>query len=121
MKRDMDLVRSILMQLEEHRHGWAPERFAVQGHSEEEVRFHVHLMAQAWLVRTKDVTCTDSDSPGAVPTSITWAGYEFLDLAREPSIWDKAKSRVLTAVGGIGLELLKETLRALSKEKLGLH
>jgi hypothetical protein len=36
MKRDMDLVREILVQIEEHEHGMAPRNLTIEGYYSEQ-------------------------------------------------------------------------------------
>ncbi len=83
MKRDMDLVREILMVCADHEHGRAPRDLAIDGYSEEQIGHHAYLMMQAGLVEAADVTTMGSESPEAVVTSVTWAGHEFLEASRD--------------------------------------
>jgi hypothetical protein len=120
MKRDMDLVRKILLELEKHEHGCAPQPLAIKGHSEEEIGFHLYLMGQAELLRVADPATREDRSPCAVALNITWAGYEFLGAAREPSTWEKAKSKIVSAGVGVTFQVLQAVLVALGKQALGL-
>jgi len=119
MKRDMDLVRLILLAIEEEPRGWAP-KLVIEGYSEQQIGFHVQLMGEAGFIKTADVTPRESSSPIGIPVYMRWAGYEFLEAARTPSIWEAAKSKLKTAGTGIAFELLKETLLALARHQLGL-
>jgi|GEM_PF-7061885 len=47
MKRDIDLVREILLALEEHDHGYAPKDLEIRGYSKEQIGYHVWLMGRA--------------------------------------------------------------------------
>lgn len=94
MKRDMNLVRSILLALEEHEHGHAPDELKIEGFSEEQIGFHVHLMGQAGLLNVADATDLGSPSPVGIPPWMTWEGYEFLEMAREPLRWKRAIEKV---------------------------
>ncbi|MGB2985731.1 MAG: DUF2513 domain-containing protein [Phycisphaerae bacterium] len=120
MKRNMDLVRKILLVLEEHEHGFAPKKLQIEGHSNEEVAFHVHLMGEAGLLEVYDDTSFDGTSPEAIPAHITWNGYEFLDAARSPSIWEAAKQRIVSEGLGLSFEVLKGLLTALTNKEVGL-
>ena len=51
MKRDMDLVRQILMLMEDHEHGFAPKSPNVPGYTEEVVGYHLAVMGEAGSVR----------------------------------------------------------------------
>lgn len=120
MKRDMDLVRKILLALEEYEHGFAPKTLQISGYSDEEIGFHVYLMGQAGLLQVADVTHMGSTSPQSIPRRITWEGYEFLEAARSLSIWEAAKHRMVKEGLGMSLEVLKKILMMLTKEALGL-
>jgi hypothetical protein len=48
MKRDMDLVRQILMVMEDHEHGFAPHPFEVPGYTEEVVGYHLTFGGASW-------------------------------------------------------------------------
>jgi len=120
MRRNFDLVRGILLKLEQHEHGSAPRRLQVEGYTDEQVGFHVHLMGQADLLEVEDSTTTVSQSPAALPLAITWAGYEFLEASRQDTVWRGAKKRLMDAGAGFSLELLKTVLMDLSKRALGV-
>lgn len=120
MKRNMDLVREILLTIEQHESGSAPQDFTVEGFTREEVGFHVMIMAEAGLVDAFDVRTQHDPSPIWHPRAITWKGYEFLDAARNPTVWAKAKSQVAAVGGGVGLPLLHELLTKLISKRLGL-
>ena len=68
----------ILMKCVDQPHGGAPPNLEINGHSEEEIGYHVYLMMQAGLVEGVDVGSPDDPSPRAVVISITWAGHGFL-------------------------------------------
>ena len=115
MKRDMDLVRKILMTCADHEHGCAPQDLTIEGYSEEEIGHHVYLMMQAGLVKGADVTTMSSDSPEAIVTSVTWAGHEFLEASRDEGLWSKAKQAAGSS-GGMVLDVLKSVLIGLATE-----
>jgi len=115
MKRDMDLVRKILMACADHEHGFAPPTLQIEGYSEEQVGHHVYLMMQAGLVKGADVTAMGSSSPEAVLSSITWAGHEFLEASRDEGLWTKAK-QAAGSTGGMVLDVLKSVLIGLATE-----
>jgi hypothetical protein len=120
MTRDMDLIRAILLKLEDHEHGFAPEDLGVPGYSDEQVGFHVHLLGQAGLLFTIDVTNVVDKSPQARALSLTWLGYEFLEPARSERLWRKALSQVGKTGAGASFEILKLVLVNLAKSQLGI-
>jgi hypothetical protein len=121
MKRDMDLIRKILLKLEEHEHGHAPEPFKVEGYTDELVGFHVHLMGEAGLLRVANITGFDDSSPMAIPSSILPVGYDFLDAARNDKIWAQVKKRLADEAVSVPITVFLAMLKAKIAEKLGLQ
>lgn len=120
MKRDMDLIREILLWMEKQETGrnidWVydiPER------TKESIQYHAHLMAQAGLIDAVNVTYLEDHTPQSKPMSLTWAGYEFLDAIRKDTIWEKAKNKAISTTGGIGFSLLVEVLKREGLRRLG--
>lgn len=113
MKRDMDLIREILLRLEQH--NCLDE---TEGHSAKEIAYHVSLLEGAGLV-TQDIYSNlflnDSMLDGI---RITWAGHEFLDSSRNVSIWEKAKKIAMEKTGALSFEVLKAVLVQLGKDAL---
>ena len=98
MQRNMDLVRTILMRIEDSPSGWATHPFGIAGFTSEQVGYHARIMMEDGLIEGDDITSTESRSPEAIPRSLTWKGHEFLDLARDQKRWNQAK----LAVGKVG-------------------
>lgn len=112
MKRDMDVVREILLALEDGR-DTISHNHPVAGHDLEVVLYHVKVMAQGGLIRYAQL----NDRLGyAVGTEVTWAGHDFLDSVRDPAIWKKVKAGA-TSAGGFSIELMKGFAKALIKEQ----
>jgi hypothetical protein len=118
MKRDMDLARRILLDIEEcpdaDGQGWLQVK--IEGHSEQVISYHVMLLHEAGLIDARDLS--DSDGADWRPTCLTWDGHEFLDASREPGRWQKAKKVVMEKTGGLGFEALKQVLFQLLREAL---
>lgn len=107
MKRDMDLVRQILMVMEDHEHGFAPDPLEVAGYTEEVVGYHLTVMGEADLIKVTSTTPFGSASPTALASRITWEGHEFLANARNETVWSKVKSIVVAKGGSVSFEVLK--------------
>ena len=111
MKRDMDLIRMILIQQET---GEAPP--ALAEYPENQVVYNVALMKDTGLLDAVIL----SDENGLLCTGaiirMTWAGHDFLDAARDDSLWRKAKENVIRPSAswtfGILLEWLKHEIRS---------
>lgn len=115
MKRDMDLMRDILLWLEENNHGTPsiPEKEAL------EIGYHCHLLAESGLIRAADASSMEDDLPQAIPLSLTSKGHDFLDAARSSSVWTTVKQRVATTTGGVSVAILTELLKEELKRRFG--
>lgn len=120
MKRDLDLIRKFLLKMEEHEHGYTPQRITLDGYTDEQVGFHIYLLGQAGLIRVADSSSMGSRSPSAIPLNLTWAGYEFLDAARDEALWKKAKEKIINPVGGVAFSILIDWLKAEARNRLGI-
>jgi hypothetical protein len=120
MNRDMNLVRKILLEIENQRSGYAPNNFAVEGYTQERIRYHAYIMMQGGLIEGIDRTDLDSTSPQAIPKNLTWAGHEFLEAARNDTIWKKAMDIVKEKGGTITITALSQLLSSLMKSHFSL-
>lgn len=109
MKRDLDLIRKLLLDIEEQgsdasrRAGWSAP--GDNGLDPDIVQYHVQLMHDAGLIVADELV------PGQWwPERITWAGHEFLDLSRNEDIWKRAKTSVERELGTIPFVVLEELL-----------
>lgn len=110
MKRDMDLIRKILLAMEEKPDGFFEGRLVIDGYSSNQIGYHVYLMMQAGLVEGADATTMDSSSPVAIPTCLTWYGHDFLDASRDENRWTKAKQMAAKLGSGVTFDVMKTLL-----------
>jgi hypothetical protein len=113
MKRDMDLMREILLEVEKLN---SMERWVARplmGHSKEEVVAHVRLAMDAQLVG------------GAVTSSLAASvhrlksdGYDFLEASRDTELWEDAKKRAQSAGVPITIAAMKIIINTLIIERV---
>lgn len=118
MKRDMDLVREILIAVE-------ADNTNLDGlpYDRDQIYLHVELMKERGLVKAVIVHDPDGAEHRILLCSakcLTWEGHDFLDKARSKSIWEQAKKKCLKETGGLAFELLKDCLVHVAKQKLGM-
>ena len=120
MKRDMDLIRKILLVAESDVHGFATEKaIEIDGYTQEEIGYHVYLLGEAGLAKVIDMTFDQSASPSARVLNLTWEGHEFLDSSRENHIWNQAKDAI-GKLGGASIQIWTSLLIAYAKKELHL-
>ncbi len=116
MKRNMDLIRLLLMRSEDDKDAaTACEKFKV-----EERSYHVQLLIDAGLVEGFVRRNPRGAFTGAVVSRLTWAGHDFLQSVRDDTIWNKAKEQVLKPGASWTFDILKEWAKYELKQKLGL-
>ncbi|BBP58506.1 DUF2513 domain-containing protein [Pseudomonas sp. St316] len=122
MKRDLDLVREILIHYEEKDNDAMDKELSLDGHAQSKINYHLLLMDEAGLLRCEKTY--SSTTPTRVikvyPFSMTWKGHEFLDAARDNKVWAKAKSVCVEKSGVLTFEIVKDLLILMAKDKLGL-
>jgi hypothetical protein len=120
MKRDMELIRKLVLAIEGSASGFAPREIKIDGYSDEQIRYHAHLMIQAGLAEGADVTHKGSSGPEAILNNLTWAGHEFAAAACDETRWRKAMGLVKERAGSVTISVLTQVLTALMKGPLGL-
>lgn len=119
MKRDMNLVREILLAVEA-RQSTGAEDLHIEGYSQEEIGYHVYLMGEEGLLDAMNVIGINSPSPKAMARGLTWQGHDFLEAARNPTMWKKALDTFRKEGVALTLEILKAYLLQKAREKLSL-
>jgi len=119
MKRDMDLVREILIQISDSKSGFAPDKFDIKGYTWDQIGYHCLIMAEAGLIEATNSTSQSSTSPEAVPTRLTWHGHEFIENAKNENIWRDAKGAV-SKLGDVSFSVWTTVLAEVVKRNLGI-
>jgi hypothetical protein len=117
MKRDMDLARAILFEVEKLAYDGAPHNISISGHDDHEVAYHVLILGEAGLLETSKAVRPMGSF--CAPKRLTWEGHEFLDAARDDTMWAKAKQNATKNAGTLSFEALKIALGVLIKHAIG--
>lgn len=119
MKRDMDLVRKILLEIEEKGNDpldWF--ELELPGFTAEQVAYHVLILQEGGLIDAEDLSSMPKGFSIA-PKRLTWKGHEFLDAARSDTIWNKVKAQVKDKAGSVSFDVLKVLLKKAAVAVLG--
>lgn len=120
MRRDLGLIRKMVLTIEDAPSGWAPHPLDIEGYPRAQVGYHAWLLVDAGLARGPDTTTNDSDGPEAFISSLTWEGHEFADAARDEGRWTKAMGEVQEKGGAVTIAVLTQLLANLMKSAFGL-
>lgn len=115
MKRDIELVRLILLEMESVPTYLAEPNLNFDGYSEEEVHYHVMLLDEAGLIVAIDAS-SGSDLYW-IPQRLTWQGHEFLEASKNNDAWNKTKE-IMAKGGGFVFEVAKSILIKLIEQQI---
>lgn len=115
MKRDMDIVRALLLAEE------GSDEAALKDYSRQELAYNAVLMIDAKLVAGHAEPVIGEKYPSNYQIyRLTWAGHDFLDAARNETIWNKAKEKILKPSVSWTFTILLEYLKIEARRLIGL-
>lgn len=135
VKRDMDLVRELLVLIENNeningRLVVSDGVFSSVSDDRSKVQYHLRLLLDAKLIDGRDLV---KDMREGTPLGrgsfmvmagnaieverLTWEGHDFLDSVRDPKVWSKTKG-YLSKVGSVGFDVLKDVAKAVAKDQI---
>ena len=107
MRRDMDLVRQILLQVESADGPVTAGRLSCPGHTEQEVMWHIDLMAGHGLLDASVTRAWGGERVAATVDGLTWEGLDMLDAMRSARVWERAKAAIERSVGATTMDVAK--------------
>ena len=121
MKRDLDLIRQMLLLIEESKdvppNSLCVDDFLDLNDKSAVIALHIGLLADAGFVEVEKPRHGDITDWSI--TRMTFAGYEYLDAIRNDRIWRDVKAKV-REVGGVTFDVIKELAVEAMKKYLGL-
>jgi hypothetical protein len=115
VKRDMDLVRELMLQIEDDQqlNGVRVKELSVDGRDQEEVTYVMTLLVNSGFATG------NTGMENVLVSGLTWEGHELLDNIRDSEIWKKTKARA-AGLASISISVLAELAKAEIKKHLGL-
>ncbi len=88
MKRNWELIRTILMKLESQGDpNGSLNSTEIDGYDAVTASYHMNLLREAKLIKA----ACGADGMHCIAISLTWEGHEFLDTIRRDTTWSKIK------------------------------
>jgi hypothetical protein len=123
MKRDMELVRKFLFQIEDT---FALDAFGqsaelqIEGYDSEAIVYHCLLLRDDGLIDAQD--CGDVMTPSNIGIQrLTSRGHDFIDAARSDTVWNKTLAKAKENGISLTIDLATQMLKATAKRALGLE
>jgi len=107
MRRDFELIRLLLLELE------GEESIDLSSYSADQMNYHKALIKEAGFAEGNIhyPSTHRTDVPDrAILKRLTWDGHEFLDKAKNEKVWNKAKALIKERGVSLSLDALKIAL-----------
>lgn len=121
MKRNMDLIRDLLILIEEQDKDSRELKLPPEMDRTVAV-YHLNLMEQAGFT-TNNIQYADN-KPLWINSKLTWDGHDFLDSIKNDTVWNKTKEAIKSKgleIGQLSFGVLKEYVKLKLNEQLGIY
>lgn len=121
MKRDINLVKEILLHIESSEFASAsidvnlsptfPNFTGIQ------VTYHLELLTEAGYLKGDVLKAEGSDKLFWADVELTWAGHEFLDILKDKEVINKVMSLSKNGITSLSFDLIKDVAKKLIETK----
>jgi len=118
MKRDMDLIRTILIEMERNESPNDQAEIHADGYSDDQIVYHLKLLKEAGLIEAIDVS--SFEGMAFIPRNLTWRGHEFLEAARNEGVWQMVKDQLKDRGMSLPFSLIQDLAIKIAAEYMGL-
>ncbi len=122
MRRDIDLVRRILLAVEEKPSTTTLENLS--DFDQEAVIYHTRIMIDAGIIDGEYIPVSSQTDPGkgeyilSLISGLSWEGHEFIDATRDVSIWNRTKALFADKGAGWTFAIVKEAAAGLIRSAI---
>ena len=118
MKRDLDLIRILLAEIEKNNDPTKTCTVRAEGYAPVVIAYHLKLLKDGGLVVARD--CSTESQMDYRPKSLTWAGHEFLDAVRNETIWRQVMAKLKDQGLEVPFSLIQQLATKFGASMLGL-
>lgn len=108
MKRDMDLIRLILLKIEEEYQSEPLYDLEIENYDMETIAYHCQLLYDQGLISDYKPFFGDDSLIDFAVRGLTQEGYDLLEKIRDNSLWGKIKLHIKETAPGAAIELLRK-------------
>jgi DNA-binding transcriptional ArsR family regulator len=88
----------------------------VDGYDEATINYHLAILTEAGLIKANVYGIDQQPVLGVQLESLTWAGHDFLDAARNETIWNKTTELVKEKAGSVTFAVFRVALEEVAKK-----
>ena len=119
MKRDIDLIKLLLSNMEQETEETTTK---IDKYQDEEEKYNLYLLVNGGFVDGKVIANEDGSIGTVIVKKMTWNGHELLDALNNESALEKMKDAIKDGLSlGAFIDASKEIGMAFLKKKLGLE
>lgn len=118
MKRDMDLVRQILILTAESDSGLDASAIADEHNDLQTVIYTMEIMEEAGLIRANIVKAFGGIYVSGFVRSLTWEGNDFLDAIQSDKVWTQVKKAIAKTTRSASMLVIKKVAEKILSEML---
>ena len=119
MKRDLDLVRQLMLQIEALPAA-PPVQYRTSEIEDPVLLAHLEMLIEAGLVNGRISRSQGTRGDVISVSGLTWQGHEWIDMVRSQSLWNEVKTTVLEGGGVLTFELTKAVAAKIFRTRLAL-
>ena len=120
MKRDMDMIRDIMLQLRDASGPISGEQLLPNHEDRALVHYHTWLIIDAGLAEGTVADCMGGSCFVSV-RRLTWQGQDFLAAASDRTTWEEAVRRIKATTGEVTFQVLVKVLSEVALNTIGVH
>lgn len=105
MKRDWELIRKLLLEIEERTPGQSLSTSDFQGDTNA-ISYHLTLLVESDLVVGHSIGTMDNQFDCKIQR-LSWNGHDFLDAVSNDGIWAKITNSIKDVGGKVTIETIK--------------
>lgn len=122
MKRDMELIRKLVLLFRDKEGPGMIKDPEVDGYDREAIKYHCVLLHDAGLLRCEVIKSKTSDRTVDVwPFELTWDGHEFADKIASDTIWKKIRQKVGANGGALVYNVINRLASQYALEAVDLN
>lgn len=122
MKRDLELIRNMLLFIEGQGLDVRLEvnDFLGLNPSRDIIAYHLYLLANAGYIECTQLPVLGTRYPKTIVKWLTPAGCDYLDSVRDASVWNKTKEKLVAVGGQASLDIVKDLAVHVARSFLGI-
>lgn len=110
MKRDMDLIRKILLKVESTVGNTIVYNPEIEGYSYEQVTYHCSILYEGGYISKYGKLEGSGEIEEFGVGRLTWEGHDLLDKIRSDTVWNKTKETIINQ----GLPMVVDVVKDIS-------